>query len=292
MNINSYNTMHKFFSILFCLFYINSLQGQVAERDTVKSIDNVNSLIINQHHRTSTTIIATTNDNHDGFIYEVETRDTSKLSDKDWYMNLPFVNLRNNKSSVRTITCLNNIYLGWNFNYDGKGAIKNRMEGGVMEVVGVNLKPFKMGPEIDFGIGLGVREYDTKEGWRFDKAEGILYVIPTEGESMKNSRLTSWSFHVPVTLTQRIYKKLAITAGTLLNFNTYATAKSQYFYNDIKYTEKYKGLKQQFFTADVIGMVGIKECMGIYFRWSPMPLFKNFEGPEFKSVSIGLTVNY
>ncbi|MCH5319546.1 MAG: hypothetical protein J1E38_07565 [Paramuribaculum sp.] len=262
------------------------------QNDTVKIIENVNNLIISQKSKVKTTIIATTDNNTEGFIYEIEATDTGKIENDKWLMSLPFVKKNQKNNAVRSVTAMKNIYAGWIFNYDGKGAIKNVSEWGVLEVMGINLKPFKSGPQIDFGIGFGKRNYSTKEGWRFAQADGKLLVIPATDVTVKKSDMSSWTFHVPVILSQKLYKLLTFSAGPIFNFNTYTTATSEYYYNEIKYKEKYKGLHQQFLTVDLLGQIGFKEGLSFYCRWSPMSLFNDNNGPHFRTVSIGFTLNY
>lgn len=285
--------MQKVFLSLICMLCLVPAGAQNHKSDTVKIIDNVNRLLINQKHNTTTTIIISTDNNQNGYIYEVIDRDTSDLRNNDWYIDLPFVKEKNKQSAKRSVTGVKNIYGGWTFNYRGKGPIRNHFEAGILEVIGVDLKPSKTGPVFNFGVGFGFRQFNLKGDVRFDKEDNSLAIHDIEGEeSIEKSSLRSWTFDVPLLITQKIKNNFAITGGALLNFNTYSTAKSEYRKGGIKYTENYKGLNQNFFTVDIIGMIGFTGGIGFYCRWSPMPLFKCENGPKFRSASIGITLNY
>ena len=211
-----------------------------------------------------------------------------------WGMEYPFVGTVENKGeeSCCYLTGIKDIYWGWNFNYGKKGNIKNCFEVGVANVVGIGIAPFKKGPSFNIGLGFGMRRYLARDGYRFDREDNILTIPYGHRLDVTKSRLDSWTFHVPVMITQDIYKKLAVSVGAWLNFNTYVKGETQYFKNDVRYTEYYKGFNQRFFTVDIVAVVGLKNGIGFYGRVSPMSLFNNGYGPKFKSASMGVMLNF
>ena len=211
----------------------------------------------------------------------------------DWDIDYPFVGtLGRGGKSIYTFTSLKDIYWGWNFNYDGKGHLKNCFEVGVASVAGVSVSPFKKGPSFSAGIGFGMRRYLVQPGYRFDRVANNVVIVPAGPVEIDKSRLDSWTFHLPVMVTQKVYKDLQVSAGAWINFNTYVKGETQYYLGDVRYKEQYKGFNQRFCTVDVVLAAGLKNGIAFYSRFSPMSLFTDGRGPECKSASIGLMLNF
>lgn len=222
-------------------------------------------------------------------------RNVASADSRDsWNVEYPFIGTLEKKGDVcYTFTSLKDMYWGWNFNFDGKGHLKNCFEVGVASVMGISISPFEKGPSFSAGLGFGMRRYLVQPGYRFDRKDNNV-LIEAAGPDMDvdKSRLDSWTFHVPVMVTQKIYQDLQVSAGAWFNFNTYVKGMTQYYSDGIRFTEHYKGFNQRFFTVDPVVAVGLKNGIAFYSRFSLMSLFTDGQGPECKSASIGLFLNF
>lgn len=221
-------------------------------------------------------------------------RNVGQVNDREnWNVEYPFIGtLEKHGEPMYTFTCIKDAYWGWNFNYDGKGHLKNCFEVGVANVAGVSVSPFEVGPSFSVGLGFGMRRYLAQTGYRFDRVSNNVVIIGAEGIDVRKSRLDSWAFHLPIMVTQKVYQDLQVSVGAWINFNTYVHGETQYYRGDVRYTEKYKGFNQRFCTVDPVLAVGLKNGIAFYSRFSPMSLFTDGHGPECKSASIGLMVNF
>lgn len=226
-------------------------------------------------------------------VVSTDSPRTTLSSGNQWKAECPFLCSPAGDNSRFYYTGLKDIYWGWNFNYDEKNGIKNCFEVGVGEVVGLTYAPFAEGPTFNVGLGFGMRRYLVQDGLAFNRFDNCLFIEKVdEGMSIDKSRLDSWTFHLPVMVTQKIYKHLAVSAGAWLNFNTYVKGETQYYWNDVRYKEQYKGFNQRFFTVDIVAAIGIKNGISFYGRWSPMTLFSSNRGPSFRSASMGVMLNF
>ena len=268
-------------------------QGVSAQSPGVaKEIEGVEKLIITTKKNT-TTIVADRQNNQSNFVYVAAVDD--EISDHNWNFDYPLCgHLKNNApSGCRNFTALKDIYWGWDFNYDHKNGVKNCFEVGVGQVFGLSFSPFKQGPSFDVGLGFGMRRYLAHDGLQYTEIDNNLLLVPAvEGMPVRRSRVDSWTFHVPVMVTQKLYKDLALSVGAWINFNTYVKGETQYYVDNIRFKEQYKGLNQRFCTVDLVGVIGLKSGIGFYGRWSPMSLFKDGRGPEFKTASMGVMLNF
>lgn len=216
----------------------------------------------------------------------------------NWGMKFPVApaeseDKKSSGSDVCSLTGLKDIYWGWNFNYDSKNGIKNCFEVGVAHVVGFDIAPFAKGPSFSVGLGFGMRRYLVQEGLRFDNVDNDLVIKSAAlHQNMDKNRVDSWTFHVPVMVTQKLYRGIAVSVGAWINFNTYVKGESQYYIDNIRYKEHYKGFNQRFCTVDLVGALGVKNGIAVYGRWSPMTLFSEGRGPEFRSASLGVMLNF
>ena len=90
----------------------------------------------------------------------------------------------------------------------------------------------------------------------------------------RSSNLNLWTVQFPLMFTQKIVKKLDITVGGILNWNTYARVDNHYEIEKVEYDTKFKGLKQKKISFDVMGALSWNE-LGVYCRYSPSKFFKD-----------------
>ena len=280
--------------------------AQTETADTVKIISRPEQLsIIRNGNKTIVKAMIANDDSSSVDIYSYTVEQTPKTdppmidSDK-WVMELPFMKEHPDKTDKdqpvhhkRVITGMKNVYWGWIFNYDGKSAVGNCFELGVADFIGVEWSPWRNGPSFEAGIGFGMRRYLAPEGTVFIRQGDTFTSVRADNRTaVDHSRWDMITFHVPLMVNQRIWKKLGISAGAWINFNTYSVANSQWRCDGIRYRETVKGIQQELITVDLMAGIGLKGSIAVYARWSPMNVMKQPYGPEFKSWSIGASLDF
>lgn len=268
--------------------------------DTVSQHKKVESLVILKEG--NKTIIETGIKNANGSstkeYYNIEISDSNVNNSKmneNWEFELPFFTVKTHKNISkhteikRIFMGFQHVYFGWQFNYHHKDNVKNSFEFGVRNLIGMGWKRGNNGPSLGFGLGIGMRRFAAREGFCYFGAGNQLLLIPAEeGIQLKSSRLDLLVFHVPLFLEIPLVNKLSFTIGGLINFNTWASAKTVTINEGNKFSSTYKNLQQNIFNVDVYASLNYS-CIGFYADWSPMPIFKNGYGPEARSISIGVT---
>lgn len=286
-----------------------AVAAQTEASDTIKVIENAQRVMVTRN-ADKTVVSAIIGNPGDAqfrqYTYEVSVSERADTVQEDLSESLisaiPFLagKKRNGqqsqpRKSKRYVTALRNIYWGWNFAYAGKGAIRNCFEVGVAEVISVAWHPWRNGPDFRVGAGFGMKRFLTAGNTVFGKETDCLTmheIDPGCGACDVKSRWDVWTFHLPLMISQRIVKGVGVAAGALVNFNTYSKARSQMEIEGVRYTETFKGLQQRLVTVELVGMFGLRGGIGIYAKWSPMPLMRTAYGPEFKTWSLGATLNF
>lgn len=289
-----------------------ALAAQTEPTDTIKIIDNAESVVITRQNN-STTIKAFMRDSENTpsmkiYTYKVtveERSDTNTCEEfsENIFSSLPFIADKHKKRAAthpgrkfrpkRNVTAMRNIYWGWNFAYDGKAGIRNCFEAGVADVIAVEWKPWRQGPEFRIGAGFGFKRFRTADNLVFTKEGDRLAFREADNEATDiKSHWDVWTFHVPLMMSQRICNKFGVAFGTMLNFNTYSKAQTQMEINGTRYRETFKGLQQRLFTAELVGIIGFRGIIGCYAKWSPMPVMNTCFGPEFKNWTLGVSLNF
>lgn len=278
--------------------------AQVESADTVKVITNAKSIAVLQKNSSTIVKAETKEEGNRTNIYEFVVKErpdtiTPQLDDDNWFIDIPFISIESQLDAKehphykRIVTGMRNVYWGWMFNYDGKAGIENCFELGVAEFAGLAWQPWRQGPRLDIGVGLGMRRYLGAKGTIFAKAgDRLITVIPEGVDKVNHARWTVLCFHVPVMITQNFYRNFGMSVGTWVNFNTYGVTGSQWESNGIRYNEQIKGLQQQLITVDPVVSLGFTNSISIYGRWSPMHVMKTVNGPQFKSWSLGALINF
>lgn len=293
------------------LLFSLPILAQTEPTDTIKIIDNTEAVIITRLNN-STSIKAISRENENSaklkiYTYNVTVEEQSDTIREDFsdniFSNLPFIADKHKKQAKasknkkfkpkRNATAMRNIYWGWNFAYDGKAGIRNCYEAGVADVIAVEWKPWRRGPEFRIGAGFGTKRFLTNHNLVFAKdGDKLTLCEAADNATDVKSRWDVWTFHIPVMISQRIYRSLGVSFGALLNFNTYSSARTQMELDGIRYRETFKGLQQRLVTTELIGIVGLRNGIGVYAKWSPIPLMSGNFGPEFKTWTLGASLNF
>lgn len=283
--------------------------AQTQPADTVKIVTNADMVTVTQQGGNTKVHIITNDNTGTVNVYEYAASETTtsipaNLDSDKLVMELPFTKIRTRTEAAgttsskpawhkRIITVVKDIYWGWTFNYDGKAGIENSFEVGVAQLIAIEWQPWQRGPRFNVGAGFGMRRYLAGKGCIFAKEGDRLLSRPVDEDShLDHSRWDVCTFHIPFRITQNIYKHFGISAGAIVNFNTYGKVSSRWEQDGVRYTETIKGLQQRLLTVDLIGIIGLTEWIGAYVRWSPMNVMRHYYGPEFKSWSIGAIVNF
>lgn len=229
----------------------------------------------------------------DHIIHEEECDD----SDTGWNISLPYYmteaenGCKNNGSGIkRYLIGADHIYAGWRFNYYDKGKIKNSFETGIRNLVGIGWQRKDKGPLFSVGVGFGIRRFNSKEGYAYNKKNDRLTLDPfsLEGEK-RSSYLDLYTVHIPFIMRQRVGRYFAFTAGVSLNLNVYASASTLGEFNSISERIDYIGLQQRFVTTDIFASINLFG-VGVYASWNPIGMFQSSFGPMVKGWSIGIDI--
>ncbi len=284
-------------TLLFPSLYVFSQSREAA--DTVRIIENADMVLISRTADTTQVDVTTNKESgNELFTYNITVNDADDYEDVDNIdFELPFGIKKEKKkkhSKLQTyVFGLGNIYLGHRFNYFDKGNIKNSLEGGVRDIIGMRWSRGSHTPSFSIGLGMGFQKYNAQDGFMFLRIGSQLVIVPVEeGYQVKSTALHVMNFQVPLLFTLPIGRDVKFTAGGIGVFNTYAYARTEISNGASKIKTKYKGLQQRLFTAELMCSLGVCDILGIYASWSPMTLFKSPYGPQLKSWSIGATVNF
>lgn len=189
----------------------------------------------------------------------------------------------------------NGFYMGMGVKHNWD-AINNSFEVGLLNFAAVNYNSLH-GQNLSLGVGIHHRSYSMKRPVmlvrdNFSDAVIMSTYPDNDVDKIKNrsSNLNLWTVQFPLMFTQKIVKKLDITVGGILNWNTYARVDNHYEIDKVEYDTKFKGLKQKKISFDVMGALSWNE-LGVYCRYSPGKFFEDGHGPEIKNTwTLGLTL--
>lgn len=276
----------------------NAMAQKPETPDTVKIIKNAEKILVSRND--DTTMIEVETDKGKGkelFSYSVTVKDSLAYDDSSIDFEIPFgigkYKSKYKKSSrLRTsVFFLGHPYIGQRFNYSDKGNVKNSIELGFREIIGVGWNRGRYTPTFSIGVGIGAQMYRAQDGFAYARIGSKLVLIPMEDDySVKSTGLNVFNFQVPLLLTVPMGCDVRFTLGGIGCFNTYARAVTKISNGSTKIKTTYKGLQQRLFTAELMCSLGFFDILGVYASWSPMTLFQEPYGPQLKSWSIGATL--
>ena len=279
------------------LLYASGQSPEVA--DTVRVIENATKVLIYRNADTTQVDVETEKDyGKDLFSYTITVEDSDDYDSSDAFeFEIPFgIGKAKHKKYSRLRTSmigLEHIYIGQRFNYFFKGPVKNAIEWGIRDVVGLRWSRGSCFPSFSVGLGIGFQKYRAQDGYIYAQDNSNLVLLPVEeGYDIKSTELNVFKFQVPLLFTIPLGCDVKFTVGGIGCFNTYARAHTEIKNGNTKIKANYKGLQQRLFTAEVMASLGVCDILGVYASWSPMTLFQEPYGPQLKSWSIGATVNF
>lgn len=265
--------------------------GAQERTDTVKVIENAAEVNIVKRQGSIKVIVADRAGNQE---YEYEYADMRSMTpiDRDWMPSLPFLNQNNRNKKVKSVF-FGNTYTGVSVPTDETPGLAPSIEFGISNLMGISYSPTRQGFSINVGIGAGYRILTLSNGKILACDNRILSTVTApEGSTDLKSRIRSFSIHIPVMLTQQIYRSFGVSAGAIVMMNTYTTATSSYTTGNVTHKEIYKGLHQRFLTVELMAAIGSVGNAGLYVKYSPMEHFYKNYGPKYKTISAGITFGF
>jgi len=151
---------------------------------------------------------------------------------------------------------------------------------------------------ITTGLGFDWHNYYMDYNEHLLEVNGVtdIYSAPL-GVEYQYSRLRTFHITVPLMLewqpTFGRNHQFFMTAGAVAGINTFASYKVKYKDsndNMVSVVES-KGLNVAPLSLDFIGQIGYHD-MNVYAKYSPFSIFQSQKGPDVRSVSLGLVLNF
>ncbi|MDE5812592.1 MAG: hypothetical protein K2H61_09865 [Muribaculaceae bacterium] len=267
-------------------------ESPAAPADTLTDVNGVRQVVVTKKGQIST-ITLTGSDKDPHYYYSLTTEvnstlDLGKIDDEEWGLSLPFLNQRSHKKS--RVVWGNDFYIGVTVPTAAPKGLSGSIECGLGKIVGLELQPWQGGPQFGIGFGFHYRQFTLHHGQVFLADHHRLSIIPVEADRV-SSRLRNFGFQVPVTITQNISNGFGITIGAAAMFNTFTCASSTTYVNDLQFKNSYRNLHQRLLTLDLMAAIGWTRSASLYVRYSPLKLFNEQWGPQFNTLSFGLSLS-
>lgn len=258
--------------------------------DTLAAVSGAKSVTVTRSGNMLNVTVVGSDDNEDYYYsHTSESADDIDYGDK-WGLSLPFLKETPAYSKVETVWA-NQLYIGIAMPTSAPAGLDQSIEWGWGRMVGVRFSPWRRGPKLTIGAGIHFEKYNLHGGQIFgsDRKQLTLIAAPQGARDIHN-RLFNFGFTVPVTISQNLYKDFAIAVGAELRFNTYTKASTRYSIDNVEYSQNIKQLQQRQLTPSLYGAIGWLDDFGLYVRYTPGHLFDRQWGPEFQTVSFGITI--
>ena len=183
------------------------------------------------------------------------------------------------------------IVVGWNHTSDINTCMGHSMEIGWLNVIGAKYNSGH-GQRITMGLGIDWHNYRLEKSSQFTKiGEDVVISNYPDGATSRLSRVKVFSLTLPVLVRQRLFNKVDIFAGPVLNFNLHASMLTQYTLDGEKIKETSNSIHQIPVTIDVMG--GLKwRALGAYMRYSPCHVLKENYAPSFTPFTAGIFIGF
>ncbi len=296
---------HLFTMAVAALTFTAAAQTITEQADTVKVIKDAQQITIQKTADGNSIITVNGTKTKDDYYYQLQvSKEKDEAPNTDGInigANFPFSQKSKKKLSYDVAK---NMYFGITVP-TGIGspladdAVSTSYEVGIGQVAGITYKPLGDGFSISTGLGFGMRQFSIKNTYLLHSGldRRLEIVEKTKTQNRCKSRISSAYLQIPVMFTQKIYKSFGVSLGAIVNFNTYTIATIKYRDDEevdatLYHEETYKGLHQRLVTVDFMATIGSVDNIGIFVRYSPMKMFENGYGPEIKSLTTGITLNF
>ena len=273
--------------------------------DTVVTALQANNIVVTQSDEGLKIVISGYGENKENdYCYTSKPAKNDSTDSEGW--NLRLFKKPSNKSPW-TPLAFNRFYVGGAIDTRGDVDVAywRSVEVGIQNVIGVEYAPWRMGPRFKIGAGFGYRRvamHKNSGKMFFRNPDGDMGIADTPANTTdQHSSIDIFHLDIPFSITQPIYKNWAFSLGAMVNFNTYVTGNAKYKVlgeNEFDLTpgskieESYKHLKQRPVTVDFTASIGYLGRLAVYTKYSPMSVFKEGAGPRFRTLSIGLIMDF
>ena len=274
--------------------YANTVQ------DTIIVVNQAKKVTIEKKHNSMAVKVEGSAENPDYFYsqrMEVDSTAAVIIEEKnaDWDFNIPFINKNSKTKKYRGNLCVG----GFGFGIVNAIETSEGMDmdmGASYEFSLDHLLRFNYNvlpaTSVSMGFGMTWRNYRMTGRTRFikDGDKLVLGAYP-EGSDIKFSRLKVFSLTVPFMINQSLGRKVVLSVGPVVNFNTHASLKTRYTLNGEKVKEKNNNIHQNRMTVDLMAKLRFNS-LGVYAKYSPSDMLNTDFGPKFRSFSTGITLFY
>ncbi|MDE6198774.1 MAG: hypothetical protein K2L55_03635 [Muribaculaceae bacterium] len=262
--------------------------------DTLAVVRNAHTVLVTKSPSSDNiTVIGQGDDRNFYYSYSSEKVDSAAIAAKsndEWGLSLPF--LREYQRKKSEVIWGGHSQIGICMPVDGPRGLDQSIDLAIGKIVGLNYTPWTDGPVFSFGAGIFAQKFVLHGGRMFDRdGKSLVMVDLPEGAGDTHVRLFNFGFEMPFTVTQTIYDDFSFSAGVVMKFNTYTTASNKYTIDNRSYEQSFKGLQQRILTYDIFGAIGWDE-FSLYFRYSPVSLFRRADGPQFDVISFGVNLGF
>lgn len=217
----------------------------------------------------------------------------TKERNSDWDFNIPFANKKHKVRKFKNEIRMQGIGVGLVSAVGAPEGMDVDM-GSSYEIMGPTLEwayyPGASPLNLSIGLGVNWKNYRMTGHTRFLKQDGYVTLGSyPEGADVKFSRLKVFSWTMPLMLNYHFARNWGINLGPVINFNTHASLKTRYTLNDKKYKEIDKGLHQNRVTVDLMGHLSFRN-IGFYAKYAPCKVLNTEWGPDFRGLSVGMTL--
>jgi len=262
--------------------------------DTVARIVKPKTVVISKKDGTTTVSVSGTEKDPDyKYRYEVQNGEAVDHRDDDeWKINPPF--LKDGRRRPTYISGGEDVYINMMWPDAKSSGMKTSWEVGVGRLISFNWMPNpSSNMKLTFGIGLATRVISFEHDRRLYFNRGHLSLgKPMKNEKVKASKIVEDELRLPFMFTMPIYKDFKASFGVVGLLNFYSEASCTVERDGSKFSEKYKGLHQRILNYELVGTLGFDDAAGITFHYRPLSDFGSAYGPEFKTISVGLTLNF
>lgn len=230
-------------------------------------------------------------------VADDDTLSITKTNPDDWNFDFPFI-AKANKGNKKARFSVHSSGLGYGFvnalNAPETMDVKMSRSYEIFwhEIIGLRWRPTRQGASFTVGVGIDWKNYRMTGGTRFIKdGANVTLTNYVDGAQPEFSRLKLFNITLPVMFHQELGRTFEISAGAVVNFNTHASMKTKYMLDDEERIKNDKGIHTNKVTVDIMGQINMK-AIGVYVKYSPMSVLDTAYGPDFKSLSVGLTLGF
>lgn len=228
--------------------------------------------------------------------YSPNTVVTSQQENSDWNFAFPFTGKNQNKHRAKCEVFTGGLGFGFNDAVDAPADMNVAMGSSIevfwSHIIGLRYIPWKQGPQFSLGFGIDWRNYRMTGVNRFNVVDNNVVIEKyPEGAEIDNSRIKIFSLGVPVMIKQNLGAGFSISAGAVINFNTYGSVKTKYTLDGTKCEDFSKNIHKNPVTCDIMAVLSCK-AIGAYFKYSPTSVLNTDYAPKFKSLSAGIVLFY